>query len=43
MAELLEGRGYASLRIDSHVFENETHTSVVPAVMTRELRIAYRT
>ena len=41
MAELLEGRGYASLRIDSHIFENENHTLAVPAVLTRGLRMVY--
>ncbi len=41
MSELIEGRGYATLRIDSHIFENETHTSVVPAVLTRGLRMVY--
>lgn len=32
MAALLAGRGYPSLRIESHIFDGETHTSVVPAV-----------
>ncbi|GMR13941.1 MAG: alpha/beta hydrolase-fold protein [Gemmatimonadota bacterium] len=41
MAERLKGRGYASLRIDRHIFEGETHTSVVPAVLTRGLRMVY--
>ncbi len=40
LRERLEGRGYPSLRVDAQVFEGETHTSVVPVVLTRGLRKA---
>ena len=40
LRERLEGRGYRSLRVDAQVFEGETHTSVVPVVLTRGLRKA---
>lgn len=40
LRERLETRGYPSLRVDAQVFEGETHTSVVPAVLTRGLRKA---
>lgn len=38
--ERLQTRGYPSLRVEAQVFEGETHTSVVPAVLTRGLREA---
>lgn len=41
MAETLRGRGYASLQLDDHVFADETHTSVVPAALTRGLRAVF--
>lgn len=41
MADRLAGRGYPSLEVVAHVFEGETHTSVVPATLTRGLRSAY--
>lgn len=40
LAGRLESRGHAGLRVQAHVFEGETHTSVVPAVLTRGLRWA---
>lgn len=41
MAARLDGRGYPSLTVRRHVFENEGHTSVVPVVLTRGLRAAF--
>lgn len=37
-AATLEGRRYPGLRLTSHVFEGETHTSVIPAALSRGLR-----
>ena len=37
-ARTMAGRGYPSLRLTSHVFEGETHTSVIPAALSRCLR-----
>lgn len=42
LAERLAGRGYDSLDLDSAVIGGETHTSVVPAALTRGLRHALR-
>lgn len=38
MRARLESRAYPSLGIDTQVFADESHTSVVPAVLTRGLR-----
>ncbi len=38
MAERLRARGDTTLRLSEHVFEDETHTSVIAAVMTRGMR-----
>lgn len=40
-AETLRGRGYEGLVVDAVVFQGETHTSVVPAMMARTLRTLY--
>lgn len=40
-AEVLRGRGYDGLRVEAVVFEGETHTSVVPAMLSRTLRVLY--
>ncbi len=37
-AGTLSGRGYPSLELTSHVFPDETHTSVLPATLSRGLR-----
>ena len=37
-AAQLRARNYPSLRLTSHVFEDETHTSVIPAALSRSLR-----
>lgn len=38
LADLLRGRNYPSLELVTHIFENETHLSVIPATMSRGLR-----
>ena len=38
MIELLSSRRYPSLRLDSVVFSDETHVSVIPATISRGLR-----
>jgi hypothetical protein len=38
LAAALDARGYASLSLDAHVFEDETHTSVIPAAFSWGLR-----
>jgi predicted alpha/beta superfamily hydrolase len=37
----LRARGYEHLELASHVFEGETHASVVPAAMSRSLRFLH--
>ena len=41
-ASTLGGRGYEGLDLASHVFEGETHASVVPAAFSRSIRFLYR-
>lgn len=43
LAETLRRRGYEGLTVDAVVFQDETHTSVVPAMMARTLRVLYTT
>ena len=38
MVRQLEDRGYPNLRLTFHLFEDETHQSVIPATMSRGLR-----
>ncbi len=38
----LRSRNYTGLNLTSHIFENETHMSVVPAMISRTLRVLYR-
>jgi predicted alpha/beta superfamily hydrolase len=42
MAERLAARGHPALEVHHQVFEGESHTSVVPVVLTRALRTLYR-
>lgn len=42
LTERLQGRGHAGLTVTSHVFEGETHTSVIPAALSRTLRTLLR-
>jgi uncharacterized protein len=39
LAAAIEQRQYHGLELTAHVFENETHTSVIPAALSRGLRI----
>ena len=41
MASVLEERNYPSLRLTQHVFEGETHLSVIPATLSRGLRAVF--
>jgi predicted alpha/beta superfamily hydrolase len=41
LAETLRSRGYEGLTVYDVVFEDETHTSVVPAQVSRTLRVLY--
>jgi predicted alpha/beta superfamily hydrolase len=42
MAERLSARGHPALEVHHQVFDGESHTSVVPVVLTRALRTLYR-
>ena len=39
---VIEGRRYEGLEFELHVFEDETHTSVIPATISRGLRYVYQ-
>jgi predicted alpha/beta superfamily hydrolase len=41
MARALRGRNYPSLELTTHVFDGETHLSVIPATMSRGLRTVF--
>lgn len=41
LTEILTSRNYPSLKLVSHVFDNETHLSVIPAIMSRGLRTVF--
>lgn len=41
LADTLVGRGYPGLSLTRHVFEGETHTSVIPAALSRGLRTVF--
>lgn len=41
LATTLRGRNYPDLQLTSHVFEDETHVSVVPALYSRGLRVVF--
>lgn len=41
LAEALRSRGHDGLTVDAVVFADETHTSVVPAQVSRTLRVLY--
>ena len=40
-AQILENRAYPNLRLTRHVFENESHMSVVPATFSRGFRYLF--
>lgn len=37
----LESRNYKGLKMDMNIFENETHMSVIPSIMSRGLRVVF--
>lgn len=39
--QILQNRGYDNLRLKTHIFEGETHLSVVPYNFTRGLQVVY--
>ncbi len=41
-ATRLRGRGYDGLELTTHIFEDESHVSVVPGAMSRGLRVMFR-
>jgi len=41
MAKALRDRNYSSLELTTHVFDGETHLSVIPATMSRGLRAVF--
>jgi predicted alpha/beta superfamily hydrolase len=40
-ADTLRSRNYNGLHLTTHIFEDETHTSVVPAMISRTLMVLY--
>jgi hypothetical protein len=41
MAEIMTSRQYPGLKFISHIFDDETHLSVIPATMSRGLRVVF--
>jgi len=41
LTDVLDSRAYKDLTLQSHVFEGETHLSVIPATISKELRFIY--
>jgi predicted alpha/beta superfamily hydrolase len=41
MAQLLKSHGFSNLRLTHHVFQGETHLSVIPATFSRGLRALF--
>ena len=41
MAETLSAREKRGLELTSHIFEGETHLSVIPATMSRGMRVLF--
>jgi predicted alpha/beta superfamily hydrolase len=41
LAKTLRERSYPGLRLTTHVFEDETHGSVIPATFSRGLRVVF--
>jgi predicted alpha/beta superfamily hydrolase len=42
LVEILKNRNYQNFNLKSHIFENETHISVIPATYSRGLREVFR-
>jgi hypothetical protein len=40
-ADTLKSRNYQGLNLTTHIFEDETHMSVVPAMISRSRRVLY--
>lgn len=43
LTEILTSREYPGLKLVTHIFDNETHLSVIPATMSRGLRTVFAT
>jgi len=41
LREILIARDYPGLKLTTHIFEDETHLSVIPATMSRGLRAVF--
>ena len=41
LTEILTSRKYPGLKLTTHIFDNETHLSVIPAMMSRGLRTVF--
>jgi len=41
LTEILTSRKYPGLKLTTHIFDNETHLSVIPATMSRGLRTVF--
>jgi uncharacterized protein len=42
MAVLLQSRNYSGLKVETHVFPDETHQSCIPSSIMRALRVLYK-
>jgi predicted alpha/beta superfamily hydrolase len=41
MDRILRDRKYAGLELTTHIFDDETHVSVIPATLSRGLRVVF--
>jgi hypothetical protein len=41
LTEPMTSRAYTGLRLTSHIFDDETHLSVIPAMFSRGLRAVF--
>jgi hypothetical protein len=41
LAKTMQDRRYKNLEMKTHIFEDETHTSVAPATISRGLRVVF--
>ena len=41
LAKILQERGYPGLQLTTHVFEDETHVSVISATFSQGLRVVF--
>jgi hypothetical protein len=42
LAKTMQDRGYEGLELKSHIFDDETHLSVVPAAISKGLRAVFK-